>query len=147
MPSAKSIAQQQYYAHPQNVFWPIVSDLFQFELSQSYAENVLALTVNKIAVWDVLAQCERKGSLDSAIVRGTEVVNPIGELLEQSPGISMIGLNGGAAFALFNKMHKALLATVDLKVVKLPSTSPAHAAMNLVLKRQVWARLLEIDSF
>ncbi len=145
MPSVQSITHQQYYAHPQNAFWPVVSQLFNFELSDEYALNTAALLARQVAVWDVLAACERKGSLDSAIIAGSEVLNPINQLLAQHPSIKMIGLNGGAAFSLFNKYQVPLMNEHNYKLVKLPSTSPAHAAMSREQKTQAWRRMLEIE--
>ena len=142
----QSIAQQQYYAHPQNAFWPLVAALFDFKLSMDYQCNVQALTSCQVAVWDVLSACERKGSLDAAIVRGSEVLNPIQGLVADHPSITRIGLNGGAAFALFCRHHRPWLQSTHLKVVKLPSTSPAHAAMSRDQKRAAWAKLLEIEA-
>lgn len=145
MPSVQSITHGQYYAHPQNAFWPLVSELFQFPLGKEYSENTEALKTKGVAVWDVLAACERKGSLDSAIISGTQVLNPIDQLLAKLPTIKVIGLNGSAAFSLFNKHQLPLLDEDVYKIVKLPSTSPAYAAMNRQQKQQVWARLLEMD--
>lgn len=144
MPSVKSIAMQQYYAHPQNTFWRIMAQLLGFKLAESYRDNVAALTQNKVAVWDILAACERQGSLDSAIVSGTERLNPLNPLLMNNQSIITIGINGGAAYALFKRHHLSSLDVKRVKVVQLPSSSPAHAAMRLEQKQNAWRRLLEL---
>jgi TDG/mug DNA glycosylase family protein len=144
MPSVKSITYQQYYAHPQNAFWPIVAKLFGFTLSADYLENIATLKQQKVAVWDVLASCERKGSLDSAIVKTTEVVNPVAKLLINQPSIKTVALNGGAAYSIFRRHHKSLFDQDNLKIVQLPSSSPAHATLRLAQKQDTWQQLLEI---
>lgn len=144
MPSLKSLQQQQYYAHPQNAFWPLMASLCGFSLSEVYADNVHNLLAHGFAVWDVLAACEREGSLDSAIVRGTEQSNAIDALLDSTASIKCIGLNGGAAHALLRRHHKSLWDRAGLRVVKLPSTSPAYAAMSKPRKAEIWAQKLAI---
>jgi len=67
MPGAESLAQQQYYAHPRNAFWPIMASLYGFAADLPYALRLQQLTAHGVALWDVLAYCEREGSLDSAI--------------------------------------------------------------------------------
>ncbi|ATX80226.1 hypoxanthine-DNA glycosylase [Mariprofundus aestuarium] len=67
MPSRKSIAADQYYAHPQNGFWPIMGELFGFTASLEYEERLAQLRKNGVGLWDVAHQCVRPGSLDSAI--------------------------------------------------------------------------------
>jgi hypoxanthine-DNA glycosylase len=75
MPSVKSLENQQYYAHPRNAFWPIMSMLFNIDLDSNYDDRCHTLTNRGVAVWDVLKSCQRKGSLDSAIERDSIVVN------------------------------------------------------------------------
>ncbi|MEE9446701.1 MAG: DNA-deoxyinosine glycosylase, partial [Arenicellales bacterium] len=134
-----SLEKQQYYGHPRNAFWPLMAAAHDFELQQ-YTLNIEALKQHKIAVWDVLAGCERKGSLDSAIIKGSEVINPLPEFLNAHPSIHTIGLNGGAAAQLF-KRHCLNLLQDERKVFNLPSTSPAHASMTFTQKCIAWQAL------
>ena len=67
MPGRASLAAGQYYAHAQNAFWRIISELLQFDPVSSYAVRVQALKSARIALWDVLRSCKREGSLDSMI--------------------------------------------------------------------------------
>jgi hypothetical protein len=48
-----------------------------------------------IGLWDVIGRCERRGSLDADIVRGTEVANALPELIATLPELELIGCNGG----------------------------------------------------
>ena len=67
MPGVKSLEEQQYYAHPQNRFWPMMADLLGEALPSRYEEKLAMLLDHHIALWDSIGQCEREGSLDSAI--------------------------------------------------------------------------------
>ena len=55
--------------HPRNSFWNIVGSALGFRRDAApYAAQARALTARGFAVWDVVAECRRRGSLDSAIV-------------------------------------------------------------------------------
>ena len=111
MPGRESLRQQQYYAHPRNAFWSIIESRFKGgdsvgQLASSNADylvRVQALLELKLAVWDVLANCERPGSLDSSIVRGSETYNPLPELVGKPPDLRAILFNGQKAHTLFER--------------------------------------------
>lgn len=142
MPGVASLTAQRYYAHPQNAFWRIMGELFGFAADAGYDERVLVLRRAGIVLWDVLAACERPGSLDSAIKRDSEVANDIPALLATHPQIRQIFFNGGAAEATFRRHHAAILKRPDLTFVRLPSTSPAHASLSYAQKCAVWRAAL-----
>ena len=75
LPSRKSLAQRQYYGHPQNAFWRIMGDLFGAGPTQAYDARKEILMHNGIAVWDVLAASIRPGSLDASIDADTARAN------------------------------------------------------------------------
>ena len=146
MPSVASLEKQQYYGHPRNAFWPLLAHCLSFELERDYAKNVELIKQRSIAVWDVIGQCERPGSLDSAIIKGSEVLNPIKSLLEKNREIQAIGLNGGTAAALFTKHclpGSFGSGEVKIKILNLPSTSPANAGMTFEQKCAKWQPLFE----
>jgi double-stranded uracil-DNA glycosylase len=149
VPSVRSLALQQSYGHPQNLFWPLMGEMFDAGPELEYAERVRRVQSHGIGIWDVYASCERPGSLDSAIVRASEVANDIPALLWTLPSIAAIALNGGHAQRAF---HRLVLPQIDaarrdlLTILELPSTSPANASMSRQHKRERWRALLDFTS-
>ncbi len=142
MPGVASLAAGQYYAHPQNAFWRIMGEWLGFAPDAAYAERVQALHRARIAVWDVLQFCERPGSLDSAILRDSEVANDFAAFFAQHPLITEVFFNGGAAQACFVRHMTDAAGRANLKFLRLPSTSPAFAAMRYEQKREAWRQVL-----
>ena len=141
-PSVRSLAMQQAYAHAQNLFWPLMGEMFDAGPELDYADRLRRLQVHGIGIWDVYESCERSGSLDSAIVRASEVPNNISGLLAERPSIVAIALNGGHAQRAFRRL---ILPNIDpaITLIDLPSTSPANASMTRQHKRECWRVLLE----
>ncbi len=139
MPGQASLKQFQYYAHPRNAFWPIMGELYDAGFDVEYTLRIERLLARHIAVWDVVQQCVRPGSLDSAIQRSTVVTNDFSACLKAHPSISTLLFNGGAAFTLF-KRHAlpTLLPDHNVTCVQLPSTSPAHARISFQEKLMLW---------
>jgi TDG/mug DNA glycosylase family protein len=142
MPGAASLAAQQYYAHPRNAFWPILAAWCGVAADAPYATRVDALACAGIALWDVLAECRRPGSLDSAIDLPSAQPNAIGALLDTHRGIVRVCFNGGAAANLYRR--HALPGPPRVELVTLPSTSPAHAGMPLAEKMRRWRGALAL---
>jgi len=140
LPSQQSLIQQEYYANPRNTFWRIMSEIVAFGSGNAYQERCKYLVNKGIAVWDVLASSVRPGSLDSAIDIDSARANDFSDLFGRQPGIKLIGFNGMKARDLFDRL---VLRTVSLPdgcmLVNLPSTSPAHAAMNYTDKLGHWS--------
>jgi hypoxanthine-DNA glycosylase len=138
MPSAMSLAAQQYYGNPRNAFWRIVGDIYGFDAASSYTNRTAALRSRGVAVWDVLHLCRRRGSLDSAIERDSMVVNDFQSFFEAYPRIGWVFFNGAAAEANYIR-----LAGVDrpLRCRRLPSTSPAQT-MRYADKLRAWRNAL-----
>ena len=139
-PGTASLAAGEYYAHPRNAFWPIILQLLGRQES-SYAEQTRLLTRAGIAVWDVLAACERRGSLDSAIVAGTTSRQPndIAALLAAHPQIAVIATNGRFAAQSLTRYWPNLAETRE--VLHLPSTSAANARLGAAEKLAAWRQL------
>ncbi len=135
MPSVKSLADAQYYAHPRNAFWPILFDTFGVAPTGDYEAKKALICDNGLALWDVAACCEREGSLDSNM---REIVyNDFGALYARCPQIRTVLCNGGTAHALFAKSGFA----GDRAVVRMPSTSPAYT-MAYAQKLAIWKQTL-----
>ena len=136
MPSVKSLEETQYYGHPRNAFWRIQAAMFEEEFTTNYDERILRLKRHGIAFWDSVSSCVRHGSLDSSITE--EIPNDIPRLLHENPTIGHIFFNGHAAENIFRKHHKSLK---DFPSTRLPSTSPAAAAMTFEQKLEQWRRI------
>ena len=144
MPSIKSLQAEQYYAHPRNSFWFIMTKLFASKAELDYAQRKALLLHNRIALWDVLNTCQRKGSLDSSIKNETTIVNNFNKFFAEHPLIKAVYFNGTRAQQEYNK-H--VLAMIDekftaIEYMRLPSTSPAMASLNREQKLQQWKVIL-----
>jgi hypoxanthine-DNA glycosylase len=140
LPGRKSLEMSQYYAQPQNGFWRIMGELFGAGPEVPYDARRQRLVAAGVAVWDVLAAGERAGSLDSAIVTASIVVNGFQAFFERHPAIRLVCCNGTKASELY---HRYVLPTltppfVELPVRRLPSTSPANASMRFDTKLELW---------
>ena len=135
MPSVKSLAEGQYYAHPRNAFWPILFDIFGEELSGEYERKRALICNHHLALWDVAAICEREGSLDSDM--RDVVFNDFDRLFARCPDIGSVLCNGGTAHSLFLKSG----AAGARRVLRLPSTSPAYT-MPFARKLDAWRQAL-----
>ncbi len=142
MPSRVSLHNAEYYAHPRNSFWYIMGQLFAAGRDIPYQQRLAILKKNRIALWDVVHQCHRKGSLDADINEQSVIANDIATLLNHSPDIHHIFFNGRKAAALFRKFSQQQLS-MPIKCTTLPSTSPAHASMTAEKKLQIWSCITE----
>jgi len=131
-PGAQSLALRRYYAHPQNRFWRTIGAITGVPPQAPYAESARALVASRVALWDVLARCERPGSMDQAIVRESEVPNDFARFFARHGTLRGVVFNGQAAAALFARhvLPREYWHDTGLVMVGLPSTSPAHAAMR-----------------
>lgn len=136
-PGERSLALQQYYAHPQNQFWPIFMTIFGvsphgMDLS-SYQNRSEWLLSRGVGLWDVYACCERQGSLDSAIRRA--VPNDLSQLARYCPELRLVAHNGAQSYR-----HARASAVLGVPVVRLPSSSPAYAGMRFEDKCAAWTQ-------
>jgi hypoxanthine-DNA glycosylase len=135
-PGAASLAAQQYYAHPRNQLWPLLSALVGEDLAGlPYAQRLPRLLAHRIGLWDVLGGCEREGSLDSAIRR--PAANDFAHLRRLSPALETVGFNGKTS-----GRFAPAFAAAGYRTVLLPSSSPAHASMSFDAKLAAWRALL-----
>ncbi len=140
MPGTASLDANQYYAHPRNAFWPIMGAIFGAGPDKLYDQRFEILKANKVALWDVLSACARKGSLDSNIEPSTIVPNDFDNFFQKHPLIEHVFFNGTKAEEIFRKQVIPTLRKKSLKYHKLPSTSPANASFSFENKLIMWEK-------
>jgi TDG/mug DNA glycosylase family protein len=142
MPGEASLQAGQYYAHPRNAFWPIMCELLGLPAGASYRERLAALREGGIALWDVLESCQRAGSLDSDIKPDTLVVNDFASFFAAHGRIALVCFNGATAERYYRRHVEPALGSRVPESVRLPSTSPAHAALTLADKVAAWRNVI-----
>ena len=139
-PGAASLAAQQYYGHPRNHFWPILQAIWPCSPGDTcmngYQTRSKWLLAKGLGLWDVYANCEREGSLDSRI--RSPVLNDLAGLRKLCPELAAIAHNGGESFK-----HAKHSRALGLPVVRLPSTSPANASWSFERKLASWREVFE----
>lgn len=148
MPGKASLRASEYYAFPRNAFWQIMRVLIGIDEDQPYRARCDMLQRQGIAVWDVLQACTRVSSLDADIDSKTIVTNDFAGFLSQHASIQAVYFNGATAEQLY---RRHVLATLPgrlskLELNRLPSTSPAHAAMSFESKLAAWRQILDYAS-
>jgi hypoxanthine-DNA glycosylase len=134
MPGVMSLAKQEYYANPRNHFWKILYTLFEaLPIPENFEEKIQFLELNKIGLWDVLENCERKGSLDIHIKNQNE--NDFEALLNEFPSITKIVFNGKQSHVFFYKRFGQI---ESITYFVMPSTSPANT-MSFDNKLKFWS--------
>ena len=125
MPSPKSREVQFYYGHPQNRFWRVLAAVLGEEVPQSVPEKKAMLLRHRIALWDVLAECEITGASDSSI--RNPVANDLSVILDHAP-VQAVFTTGATAWKLYTRLQKP---HTGIEAVRLPSTSPANCAVKM----------------
>jgi double-stranded uracil-DNA glycosylase len=143
MPGEESLRKNEYYANPRNSFWKIMGSLFGFDSLAPYEERQRILLENRIALWDVIKSCERKGSLDSSINNDTIVENDFAYFFTRYPDIRNVFFNGAKAEnEYFKRVFPKLSETkFEIKYDRLPSTSPAMAQLSFNAKMLEWSKV------
>lgn len=140
LPGQRSLQAGQYYAHPQNAFWKIMRELTGAR--GSYDRRCATLQEHGIALWDVLAESVRPGSMDADIRLETAIPNDFGQLFRDCPGIGRVFFNGQKAAAMYERLVG--IDNSSLRFVTLPSTSPAFASMRFDEKLARWREALAL---
>lgn len=140
LPGQRSIAAQQYYAHPQNAFWPIMRELFGIE--GDYDSRCTQLLKQQVALWDVLASSIRPGSMDSDIRMDSARPNDFATFFDAHAKLEIIAFNGKKAEQIFGRFVGTEVVPPTIRCVGLPSTSPAYAAMPFSGKLLAWREAL-----
>ena len=147
MPGEQSLKAQQYYAHQRNAFWTIMGELVGASPLLNYRQRIQKLQQAGIAIWDVIAKCERNGSLDSAIIENSLVSNDFADFLQNYKRIIRIYFNGKSVQRLFTR-HVLRNQTIrtDIHMQVLPSTSPANARYSIQQKLHCWRTVIDFNS-
>lgn len=136
-PGVASLAAGQYYAHPRNQFWPLLSALWGVDLAaMPYANRLQEVQDRGLGIWDVYAHCRREGSLDSAI-RDAQL-NDLAGQQRRLPRLSGIAHNGGESARAMR-----VTAALGVPVARLPSSSPANASWSFERKLAAWREVFE----
>ena len=138
IPGKISLGKQEYYGNKRNHFWKIISAILNEKFPNNYENKKSLLLKNKIALWDVIADCERQGSLDSNIKE--ENVNDFISLLKNYPRITKIFFNGKKAYTSFRK--NVGFSNPSIEYIGLPSTSPANT-IGINEKIKLWRKIVE----
>ena len=140
LPGERSIAEHEYYAHPQNGFWRIMQAIFGID--GDYADRCRELAEHRVALWDVLHSSVRPGSMDADIRLASATPNDFGEFFATHTRIRLIAFNGKKAEQLFARFVDPLGVADTIRRVGLPSTSPAYASMSFSGKLAAWRNAL-----
>jgi hypoxanthine-DNA glycosylase len=136
-PGIASLQAQQYYGHPRNHFWPILSALLGADLvSLPYSQRLPIVLDHGVGLWDVYASCVRAGSLDSAIRE--PVLNDLASLKLFAPDLQAVAHNGGES-----ARSKNYTQALGVAAYQLPSTSPANASWSFARKLAAWQAVFE----
>jgi double-stranded uracil-DNA glycosylase len=122
LPGEASLAAQRYYAHPQNQFWRLLGHALDEDLTGlAYDERLARLASRGVALWDVVAEARRAGSLDGAIRQAT--ANQLVDYAASHPRLKAVAFNGKTAARLG---RLAMTGVERLQLIDLPSSSPAY---------------------
>ena len=131
-PGAASLAAGEYYAHPRNQFWPLLSAIWGVDLrAWPYPARLAEVKRRGLGLWDVYARCRREGSLDSDIEDAE--LNDLASLRRRAPRLSGVVHNGGESARVMR-----ITAALGVPVLRLPSTSPANASWSFERKLAAW---------
>ena len=135
-PSVKSREAGFFYGHPQNRFWRVLAAIFGETVPADIPAKKEFLLRHHIALWDVIASCEIKGSSDASVTNAIPVdISRVTDIA----GIECIICNGNLAHRLY---QRHLEAATGIKAVVLPSTSPANAAFTMDKLIAAWQTIL-----
>lgn len=134
-PSRVSLVKDEYYGNQSNRFWKIISQHTKTSFI-TYDDKIKALKGARIALWDVIANCERAGSLDSNI-RNVQV-NPIDTFINNNPTIKLVVCNGKKSYDLYCKYF----THIQIPCICMPSTSNANQSKKPTELINEWLQVL-----
>lgn len=136
LPGRVSLERRQYYAHPQNQFWRLMSRVIDRDLSSLvYDKRLQALLEARVGLWDTVAAATREGSLDARI--RLHAASDLAKLVATLPELRAVAFNGGTSAKIGRQQLKSV-AGIDL--LDLPSSSPAYT-LPYERKLETWLKL------
>lgn len=134
LPGDASLAAGQYYAHPRNQFWRLLSAVLGADLlALPYDARLQTLQRAGVGLWDVVGSARRHGSLDGEL-REVEH-NDLLTLIATLPALRAVAFNGKTASS-----RAADVEAMGLPALCLPSSSPAYT-LAYEKKLETWLQL------
>lgn len=141
LPSVKSREDRFYYAHPRNRFFRVLSGVFDEDEPLSIKDRKEFLKRHKIALYDVIYECDIHASSDASITN-VKVIN-IKEILSRYPNIKKIAINGDKAKQLFDRYLLKDIDMSNIDIYYLPSASPANARSSVEFLTDKYSKVFE----
>ncbi|MBB4615207.1 DNA-deoxyinosine glycosylase [Novosphingobium taihuense] len=137
LPGEASLVAARYYANPRNQFWRLLGAVIAEDLvAQPYDERLETLLAHRVGLWDSIGSATRRGSLDAAI---REIApNPLATLAASLPDLRCVAFNGAKSASVGAPQ---LAGAGAFERLRLPSSSPAHAALAFDAKLEEWTKL------
>lgn len=139
MPGERSLKLQQYYGHAGNHFWKIIFDLFNRPFSKDYEIRTELLLEKRIALWDVLSNCEGKGSADSNILN--EIPNDFVSFYRAHPNLKNVFFASKKAETFYDIY---VGKSEERGYTILPSPSSANTWKTYEAKLREWKVIVDI---
>ncbi|MBF9152491.1 DNA-deoxyinosine glycosylase [Novosphingobium jiangmenense] len=137
LPGEASLAAARYYANPRNQFWRLVGGVINVDLvAQDYAQRLETLLAHRIGLWDSIGTATRAGSLDTAI--RDVAPNALATLVTTLPHLRCVAFNGAKSASIGTPQ---LARAGPFELLRLPSSSPAHASLTFEAKLAEWMKL------
>ena len=138
LPSFASRKNGFFYAHPQNRFFKALAGVFNEEEPIGIAARKEFLEKHRIALYDVIYECDIVGSSDASIKNAIPI--DLKGIINRYPNIKKIFTTGKKAKDLYDKY---LNDQVDIEVIPLPSSSAANANMKLEKLIEEYRKILD----
>ena len=110
--------------------------IYEEVYSLDYLTRLQTLLRHRVGLWDVVAEAQREGSLDSRI--RNHASNDLMALVESLPHLAAVAFNGGTAARLGTRALPGAAGKVES--INLPSSSPAYT-MPYADKLNAWEAL------
>ncbi len=107
--------------------------LDELPIDEKFEDKIKLIQNHNIGLWDVLENCERKGSLDIHIKNQKE--NDFISLFKKYPQVKKIIFNGKESHKYFFKKFGQIKG---ITYYVMPSTSPANT-MSFDKKLEIWS--------